>query len=773
MKASAQAVATKAHIDRVWNAGWYVSLTTLACACIFFVACGGDSTPRKTEAVPTITVWPQSAELAHSLSTPSTLQFSATVQNAANKSVTWLVEGIQGGDSSVGTISETGLYTAPRYGTPATVTVKGVLATDTRYGAAATVKLTCAEKLTLNAPEGNSVRVNGRLPVSSAAEMSCYVGEPTVVWTVNGTPSGTVESGFLTPAGVPGQMWYFPPDTAPASPVTLTAILEQNTETTSSLSIAVAPSAGNTFTVSPREASLDFGVEQPFRAYFGSDEVAASWLVNGSPNADARIGWIRDGVFRSPFSQPTPEKVVVTAVDTSSTPNRFASALVTVTAPAANDNARLHGSYAVLMHNYMTLLGTINFDGEGGVTGVAQWFGTSGIQHAGTITGTYNLDWDGHAIVTVRAPTPASDGVEQQTWDLMFASDDHAGVSATSFVGGVGIGFLERQNVEALTRDALAGTFIATLRAESACLEYSGCTFRASDFLGAIRTDAAGQITGEIDGAQDNGASPVSGSYSLNSDGTGTATVLIGGGEVIRDGMLVAISKNKFLVVGLSGMNVASVIAERQTGATKLDSLKGAYVFTSPASLGRFVADGAGTLSGVYDDVLYKELFQPPEIRRDVGFSSTFAIDEYGRFAVTYTDPSLGEQRDIFYMIAPDRLKLMVTRETTLFLTDTLRFIGDAYAQSSWPDATTLPGRYALVPQGTFGGAYGWVFAESSGDMIALFTREQAPFTFKLHYPESETGKGDVADDFTMLPSFYAVSADKMLLFGWDLRRMR
>jgi len=42
-----------------------------------------------------------------------TQQFTATVSNATDMSVTWSVNGIAGGDSNVGTISDGGLYTAP------------------------------------------------------------------------------------------------------------------------------------------------------------------------------------------------------------------------------------------------------------------------------------------------------------------------------------------------------------------------------------------------------------------------------------------------------------------------------------------------------------------------------------------------------------------------------------------------------------------------------------------------------------------------------------
>ena len=51
-----------------------------------------------------------------------TTQFSATVQNAASNSVNWSVDGVGGGNSTVGKITASGLYTAPMAAGAHTVT---------------------------------------------------------------------------------------------------------------------------------------------------------------------------------------------------------------------------------------------------------------------------------------------------------------------------------------------------------------------------------------------------------------------------------------------------------------------------------------------------------------------------------------------------------------------------------------------------------------------------------------------------------------------------
>ncbi len=87
----------------------------------------------------TVTISPKSA----SVQTGKTYQFTASVQNSTNHSVTWKVNGIVGGSSTIGTISTNGLYKAPSAVlSPNSVTVTAVSAADTSASASATVTIT-------------------------------------------------------------------------------------------------------------------------------------------------------------------------------------------------------------------------------------------------------------------------------------------------------------------------------------------------------------------------------------------------------------------------------------------------------------------------------------------------------------------------------------------------------------------------------------------------------------------------------------------------------
>ena len=70
-----------------------------------------------------------------------TQQFTATVQNTTNKSVTWKVNGVAGGSSKFGTISSTGLYQAPAVVRDLPVTVSATSNADQSKTASASVTL--------------------------------------------------------------------------------------------------------------------------------------------------------------------------------------------------------------------------------------------------------------------------------------------------------------------------------------------------------------------------------------------------------------------------------------------------------------------------------------------------------------------------------------------------------------------------------------------------------------------------------------------------------
>jgi len=117
--------------------------------CLLASACGGAGTsapvsstvsgPASSPTAVSITVTPPSA----TVTVGSTEQFSATITGATNTSVSWTVNGVPGGNSSAGTITSTGLYSAPSTVPPnAAVQISAVSQADSSKSAAASVTIT-------------------------------------------------------------------------------------------------------------------------------------------------------------------------------------------------------------------------------------------------------------------------------------------------------------------------------------------------------------------------------------------------------------------------------------------------------------------------------------------------------------------------------------------------------------------------------------------------------------------------------------------------------
>src|SRR3989442_13717668 len=75
----------------------------------FLSACSGAGRSNTAPPQISVTISPTSASVA----TGQTKQFTAAVTGSSNTGVTWRAKGVTGGNSTFGTISTTGLYTAP------------------------------------------------------------------------------------------------------------------------------------------------------------------------------------------------------------------------------------------------------------------------------------------------------------------------------------------------------------------------------------------------------------------------------------------------------------------------------------------------------------------------------------------------------------------------------------------------------------------------------------------------------------------------------------
>jgi len=128
----------------------------------------------------TVTVTPTSADV----SLGATQQFQAIVTGSADTAVTWEVNGVRGGTAAAGTISASGLYTAPAVmPSPASVTVTAVSQANTQDTGSASVNL--KDGLTISvAPNPVSIPTGGAQVFTATVTGS---GDPAsgLNWSVN------------------------------------------------------------------------------------------------------------------------------------------------------------------------------------------------------------------------------------------------------------------------------------------------------------------------------------------------------------------------------------------------------------------------------------------------------------------------------------------------------------------------------------------------------------------------------------------------------------
>jgi 6-phosphogluconolactonase (cycloisomerase 2 family) len=181
-----------------------------------------DSTKSGTASV-TVTTPPAIsvtvAPLTANVAVGATQQFTATVANTSNTAVTWQVNGVAGGSSTVGTISGSGLYTGPvGVPSPAAVTVTAVSSADNTKTGTATVTVTAAPTISVTVtPTAPSVQVNATQQFTATVTGTANTA---VTWQVNNVAGGNATVGTISASGL-----YMAPAAVPnPATVTITAI---------------------------------------------------------------------------------------------------------------------------------------------------------------------------------------------------------------------------------------------------------------------------------------------------------------------------------------------------------------------------------------------------------------------------------------------------------------------------------------------------------------------------------------------------------------------
>jgi hypothetical protein len=290
-----------------------------------FAGCGGYGGGGSTNPV-TVQVSPATA----TVQTGQTQQFTASVAYATNTNVTWEVNGVAGGNATVGTISVAGLYTAPStVPNPAGITVTAISAADTTKSASATVSLVASAAISvIVAPK--TVSVVTSLTQQFTASVA-NTSNTTVTWQVNGTAGGNATVGTISTTGL-----YTAPATVPSGSVSVKAISAADNTKSDTATVTVTPASVIVVTLSPKTPSVQAGFKQQFTATVANtSNTAVTWQVNGVTGGNATVVTINaSGLYSAPTTVPTTNPVTVKAISQADS-TKFDTATVTVTPPVS------------------------------------------------------------------------------------------------------------------------------------------------------------------------------------------------------------------------------------------------------------------------------------------------------------------------------------------------------------------------------------------------------------------------------------------------------
>jgi len=228
-------------------------------------------------------------------------QFTATVMNTTNKAVTWSVS------PPVGTVSPTGLYTAPASGSSQTVTVTATSAADPSKSASASVMLVATVGVTV-APAAVTL---GSLQTQQFTATVANSSNTAVTWSVTPAVGSVSANGLYTAPNLPTPQTVL---------VKATSVADTSKSASAMVTLALVG-----VTVTPTAVSVVAGRTQQFSAAVtNAGNTAVTWSVSPSGAGTITAG----GLYTAP-SPLVQQSVTITATSVADS-SKSASAAVTV-----------------------------------------------------------------------------------------------------------------------------------------------------------------------------------------------------------------------------------------------------------------------------------------------------------------------------------------------------------------------------------------------------------------------------------------------------------
>ncbi|HEX4770676.1 MAG TPA: DUF1800 domain-containing protein [Bryobacteraceae bacterium] len=252
----------------------------------------------------------------------ATRQFSAHVVNSTNQTISWRVNGVTGGNATIGTITTAGMYTAPAIvPSPNTVTVAAVSAADpTKNVTAAVQVLNLVPQLTALIPP----KVNTGLKFSMTVTGSNFT--PKAVVTLDDNTAVTITSRSSTQLTFSGTSM-----SVPGTNVRV-VVTNPNPGAANSQALVFLVISPISVSVNHKTATIRGLTSATFTGSISNAlDKSLAWSVNGVPGGNATLGTITaNGVYTAPVLVPASVTIAVTS---GADPTKSAAAAVTLQNP--------------------------------------------------------------------------------------------------------------------------------------------------------------------------------------------------------------------------------------------------------------------------------------------------------------------------------------------------------------------------------------------------------------------------------------------------------
>lgn len=295
---------------------------------LFLQACASSGSGGGHNPPPAITVIVSPASAT--VQTGATQTFTATVSNAANTGVSWQVNGVTGGDSAHGTISTSGIYTAPAVlPNPVTVTVTAISVADSTKSSSSQVTVTSAPGISVTVSPSQATIQTGIGSQIFTASLQNDAQNQGVTWMVSGAGCSGATCGTLSNLTATTVTYSAPPNQPLPNTVTLTAAAKADSTKTTAVTITL--SSPVSVSVSPATISLNVTRSKQFSATVSNDSQnkGVTWSLSGTACSGATCGTISaTGLYTAPAAVPS-GSVTVTATSVAD-PARASTAIVTI-----------------------------------------------------------------------------------------------------------------------------------------------------------------------------------------------------------------------------------------------------------------------------------------------------------------------------------------------------------------------------------------------------------------------------------------------------------